>query len=299
MMNLSAKHIGYVKTLWQEQLDDIRKYRREVLEKKKEESLHQLRIAIRRSIVLMDIFRDSQMEDVLKHHRKYLKQIITLSNTARDMDVMRAHIILLGQKKKKKSERMAALFDKRLAKRQKKAYKKLFHFLESDLLLDQLLSWESYLHTGNTKEDDITAAGEFKHITDAVIGTYFSEISKDIAKLRTQRYPETKALHKLRIAYKKLRYLLESFTHLYDRQTIEIVLKQMKKMQNVLGGWHDVVQQKHIVKCLIKEEKDRHLRYYLRKKILPILKKEEKERYKKVEKRLQKYVETFQTLFKS
>jgi CHAD domain-containing protein len=57
----------------------------------------------------------------------------------------------------------------------------------------------------------------------------------------------TEALHRLRIDAKKLRYLIELFSSLYPLEDSAGLVKQLKGLQDVLGGFNDmVVQQRRL-----------------------------------------------------
>ena len=59
--------------------------------------------------------------------------------------------------------------------------------------------------------------------------------------------PPAEALHKLRIDAKKLRYLLEFFSSLYQKKTIARLVKELKLLQDILGGFNDMaVQQRRL-----------------------------------------------------
>ena len=47
-------------------------------------------------------------------------------------------------------------------------------------------------------------------------------------------------LHQLRIAGKKLRYLLEFFNSLFPQTEMKILIKRLKKLQDNLGDYHDL-----------------------------------------------------------
>jgi CHAD domain-containing protein len=56
--------------------------------------------------------------------------------------------------------------------------------------------------------------------------------------------PPAEALHRLRIDAKKLRYLLELFRSLYRDDVIRSLVKELKRLQDILGGFNDMeVQQ--------------------------------------------------------
>jgi len=52
--------------------------------------------------------------------------------------------------------------------------------------------------------------------------------------------PSAGALHRLRIDVKKLRYLLEFFHNLYPEEDINARIKELKRLQNILGVFNDM-----------------------------------------------------------
>ncbi|MEE4273246.1 MAG: CHAD domain-containing protein [Thermoanaerobaculales bacterium] len=57
--------------------------------------------------------------------------------------------------------------------------------------------------------------------------------------------PPAAALHRLRIDAKKLRYLLEFFRSLYPKREIAARIKELKRLQDILGGFNDMEVQRN------------------------------------------------------
>jgi CHAD domain-containing protein len=57
--------------------------------------------------------------------------------------------------------------------------------------------------------------------------------------------PPAESLHRLRIDAKKLRYLLEFFYSLYDQAAVTRLVKELKRLQDILGGFNDMEVQQH------------------------------------------------------
>jgi len=62
-------------------------------------------------------------------------------------------------------------------------------------------------------------------------------------------------LHQLRIACKKLRYLLEFFVSVYPAHEISLLINQLKKLQDNLGKFNDLSVQKEQLRSFL-EQKD-------------------------------------------
>lgn len=56
--------------------------------------------------------------------------------------------------------------------------------------------------------------------------------------------PPAEPLHRLRIDAKKLRYLLELFAELYDAKAVKTLVRDLKKVQSILGGFNDMEVQR-------------------------------------------------------
>jgi CHAD domain-containing protein len=65
---------------------------------------------------------------------------------------------------------------------------------------------------------------------------------------RTLANTEDEKLHALRIACKKLRYLMEFFSSLFPRKKINILIAQLKTLQDNLGEFNDLcVQEEYLL----------------------------------------------------
>jgi len=167
-------------------LSDIYLYREKILTDGDDEDLHQLRIACRRSVVLMGEFRLLYEEESLLEHRAGLKNLINISNTKRDMDVL------------------------------------------------------------------------------------ISELTK--------------------IEGEREVYLLESFGYLYEKKEIKKLLKEMKKLQNVLGLFHDSHQQKMIFEGLVETEENERVQVCIKEILLSGLKAYQKKEILEIQKLLNRFL---------
>lgn len=66
--------------------------------------------------------------------------------------------------------------------------------------------------------------------------------------------------HALRIECKKLRYLLELFSSLFDAQILDAVVKSLKRLQTVLGEFNDYTIQQHALERYVLELETKHQR---------------------------------------
>ncbi len=98
--------------------------------------------------------------------------------------------------------------------------------------------WRTYLTVGFGKD----RKAEFtdtpvRNLADARIWRAFRRALKEGATIGVEAPAE--ALHALRISCKKLRYLLEFFQSLYPPDEIGVLIRSLKKLQDVLGEFQD------------------------------------------------------------
>ena len=60
-------------------------------------------------------------------------------------------------------------------------------------------------------------------------------------------------IHRLRIQCKKLRYALEFFSSLYPEEEIHLVVRQLKRLQDILGAFNDLSVQQQMLRHSLKE----------------------------------------------
>lgn len=287
--------MDYLVNTWKSLLQKIYFHHQELLSKREDdESLHQLRIAARRSIVLMDEFRSVSKSDQLHLHRKTLKKMIDISNHKRDLDVMRNYFHSFG---KVYDDVALEQLNGSLSEMQGQTDRELFLYLQSIEYSKGLESWKSYLEEGF--KSDTAEKGEtgIRSLSKKVIYKRFKVIKKEIILLSSKQKIKMKELHALRISYKKLRYLLETFSPLYKKHKIKALLKQMKKIQNLLGQVHDSYQQKEILKSVLENEKNKTIKNFIKDTVYKDMKQSKKREKSEVTRELKKFLEQ-ETLYK-
>jgi len=286
--------MDYLVDTWKSLLQKIYFHRQVLLSNNDDESLHQLRIAARKSIVLMDEFRSVSKSDQLHLHRKTLKKMIDISNHKRDLDVMRDHFSSLD-----KVHESVALeeLNESLKKMQVQADREWFLYLQSVEYSKGLESWKIYLEEDFKNDTSPKGEREIRSLSKNVIYKRFSVIKKEIMFLDKKKRKKMKELHALRISYKKLRYLLETFSPLYKKHKIKALLKQMKKIQNLLGYVHDGYQQKEILKSVLENEKNKTMENFIKDTVFTEMKRSKKREKSAVAGELKKFLEQ-ETLYK-
>jgi len=281
-------------------LDDIYFYRGKLLNGGDDEDPHQLRISCRRSVVLMGEFRLLYEKESLLEHRAELKNLINISNTKRDMDVLISELTKIeGEREESLYREALELLKERVEKILRKEHAFIITYLQSETCTNVLMACKNYVTDTNRTNISIYGRYSIDSLSKYVIFQRFLKIKKQI-KLLDPKHDASETLHKLRIEYKKMRYLLESFGYLYEKKEIKKLLKEMKKLQDVLGCFHDSHQQKMIFEVLLETEENVRVRSFIKEKLLSGLKVYQKKEILKIRKQLKVFLkkeEVYKKLF--
>ena len=107
------------------------------------------------------------------------------------------------------------------------------------------------LLTSDNNQDTI------EHTAKQVIKELHLKIVKKIDAL--EKDFDDKKLHKIRISFKKFRYLLEEFQHIFGEEKIEKMIEKGKKLQTLLGDFNDTVNQTKLLHNYFKSNKKKYL----------------------------------------
>jgi CHAD domain-containing protein len=205
------------------------------------EFLHDYRVAIRRTRSLLsqvkDIFPGKQSERL----RQRVGDLQRKTNRLRDLDVY-----LLKKKDYAKvlptllAKGIEPLFQELSLEREYELTKVIETIRDQDT--KQLLrEWNTFLNNPESNKNPNS---------NIPVNVYSRRIIKDRldrvlkrGKKLLNSTPKDEALHRLRIDCKKLRYLLEFFSSLYDSEGIIVLVKQLKSLQNLLGEYNDYTVQ--------------------------------------------------------
>jgi len=298
-----AKENGSVDALmhvFERLLYDIYLYRGKMLTDGDDEDLHQFRIACRRSVVMMGEFRLLYEEENLLAHRIGLKNLINISNSKRDMDVLKSELYKIeGEMEVSHYQEALDILKEHVEKILQKEHASIITYLQSETCTNVLMAWKNYIT--DTSRTNISIYGRYPihSLSKYVIFQRFLKIKKRIKGL-DPKHDASKMLHKLRIEYKKMRYLLETFGYLYEKKEIKKLLKEMKKLQDVLGLFHDSHQQKMIFETLLETEKNERVRSFIKEILLSGLKAYQKKEILKIRKQLKGFLtkeESYRQIF--
>ena len=240
-----------------------------VLENGDDEDLHQFRVALRTSVSLLKSCHFMCDEKGCLHYKQVLKEIISVTNRKRDLDVMRMELAELSEdvshsELKKAFERLYTEIADAL---ERESYR-IIAYLQSTHFRESIDAYGQFITGGYRRHEIFYAEYAIKPVCDYVIFTHFIKMKKKIQKINPQNH-DVAILHKLRIDFKKMRYILENFQELYLHEEIEDLITDVKKIQKILGRFHDAYQQRVIFENLLEKEEDSEILFLIENIILP------------------------------
>jgi CHAD domain-containing protein len=216
------------------------------------EFLHDFRVAIRRTRSALGQIKCVFPAKTTARFKKDFAYAGKLSNELRDMDVyLLKEDIYKAMLPPILRDDIDPLFD-HLRKKQSKALQKVIRGLQAKKYTKIMEDWEAFLNkpqrysasASNAKLPVIDLARDriYKKYRNVVqVGSQLLENSED------------EMLHVLRIHCKKLRYLMEFFSSLFPRKEMNILIGQLKKLQDNLGDFNDLRVQRDYLLDIIEE----------------------------------------------
>jgi CHAD domain-containing protein len=206
------------------------------------EFLHDFRVAIRRTRSALGQIKEVFPADVTARFQKDFSYLGSMTSRVRDLDVYLLHkecytALLPAQIRSD----IAPLFA-HLQRERTKAFRTLVRRMRSKTYADILRRWEAFLT--QPPVEDAVAANASRPIID-VARKRIRRRCRSVVQLGTELLAETDSqrLHALRIACKKLRYVLEFFASLFPGKKTAMLVEHLRTLQDNLGRWHDLVVQ--------------------------------------------------------
>lgn len=247
------------------------------------EALHQFRIHTRKLRALLQEFKRFFDPKWLKRHKRLLSDLMEQTNKKRDNDVLLSDIDSFAKKISSKNKKSLDEWKKSLQKKEKNLEKTLLLFMNGNQLSAELIALREHFHTETIYQTSARQPLILVAIT--IIDQKIREIIAQGKEL-TEKSPK-KAYHKLRIEFKKLRYLIELLSPLIPQKKLDNALSHLKRIQTILGEINDLQIQKNELKSLFKTSGGK------KQKSLRLLQKKMKKREKKRMEAFQKAFHTF------
>jgi CHAD domain-containing protein len=211
------------------------------------EFVHDFRVAVRRTRSALGQIKYVFPSKATARFKKDFSFIGQLSNELRDLDVY-----LLNEDEYKAKlppalrDDINPLFD-HLRKKRSKAFQKVVCGLKSKRYAKILKDWESFLD--EPQQDSSTAPNAGLPVID-LAGKRIHKKYRSVVKAGNLIMEDTddRMMHVLRVHCKKLRYLMEFFSSLFPPEKLNILIDQLKKLQDNLGDFNDLrVQEEYLL----------------------------------------------------
>jgi len=254
-------------------------YKKRILDHGGSEDLHQFRVNIRKSRAFLKEFKFLFPDKAYTYFNDSLSFFASQTNEKRDLDVIKERLKDIDTNHDVLQDDIATQLEKETQKIEEmlksKTFEDFFNTYQNTLKNETLLT--SY----NIEE---TIKNKAKHI----IEDLHLRIIKKINAL--EKDFSDKKLHKIRISFKKLRYLLEEFQHIFGEEKIEKMIENGKKLQTLLGDFNDAVNQNKLLHNYFKSEKKSIVNSKgIEQRLLDKTSKKQEKLLKKTKKKLHKF----------
>ncbi|MGD9807622.1 MAG: CHAD domain-containing protein [Deferribacterales bacterium] len=215
------------------------------------EFLHDFRVSVRRMRSAMSIVRGVFDKAVEKEFRARFRVLGSLTGLARDMDVYMERLDdyerMLPQWLKGGMSELAAHF----TKTREAEYKKLGDYLSGGEFKKLAKDWRKVIKSKKTATEK--GKRPVLPVAKKAIWQAFEEIEKQAEGMNTETHSDE--VHQIRISFKKIRYLLEFYSSLFDKEKTAPMLKDMKVLQDSLGDHNDYHVQQLMLEELVESGK--------------------------------------------
>jgi CHAD domain-containing protein len=219
-----------------------------VLLKLDDEYLHQVRIGLRRLRVVLAITLHIQADAELAALRQQVSELCVGLGVSRDLDVFIAQTLipLCARLPEHKGLREISRASERARKKQHAGIEDKLGSADFQRMLLRFGAWmhSEQLYVSNTSIELFISKSLKKRLKDVVNCKEALQVG------------DKDRLHRLRIACKKLRYCIEMFDSLFDREKSRAYLGVLADLQDVLGRFNDYTVAHRLASTL--DSKDRH-----------------------------------------
>lgn len=215
----------------------IEKYYKKFLAREDEEDLHQLRVNLRKSRAILEAFQESfKAQKKLQKVTKKVIKLIKASNRTRDLDVF---LDACSKSFSPFIKRLPKEFYETVIESRNKERAALYDYLKSEKVEELFCEYRDFLDELSQKKPKAKIAS-----IDAILQKYFDASKEHF--IAYQKDHNEQHLHKIRISFKRVRYLLEASGE-KEHKPYQKLIKKSKLMQEKLGLFHDLAVQEQFV----------------------------------------------------
>jgi CHAD domain-containing protein len=200
------------------------------------EFLHDYRVALRRTRSLLGQIKEVFPAVGVEHFREEFRWLGAVTGPTRDLDVL---ILALRPIPDGPGGDIPAL-RRDIAEHQRRAHRAMLTHLDSPRCRRLFADWARFLaHTSPASLEPANASSLFADVVSSRAWRLYRRLAEGAA-LVTDQSPPT-ALHQIRIAAKKLRYVADLSRSIQEGAAVDNVMAALKQLQMVLGDYNDTV----------------------------------------------------------
>jgi inorganic triphosphatase YgiF len=216
------------------------------------EGLHQLRVALRRIRSALNLFRPALPEASRKQWDGELKWLLSHLGTARDLDVFVGETLPPLRDVRSQDPALAALREA-AQRRRKEGHDELRATVDSHRYADLLFGFSIWTarrgwRQGAEFETLLIQRQPIEQLARVILRKRHRAVLKAGTGFESL---DAEHRHKVRIAFKKLRYGLEFFDSLFPEKDVRRFKKHAAAMQDLLGHMNDAVVADRLVHDLV------------------------------------------------
>lgn len=201
------------------------------------EFLHDFRVAVRRTRSALSQLKSVLPENISTHYAKFFSGLSKITSDTRDLDVYLLNFERYQNSLPRPVRPYLNPLQDFLRQKQQHAQQQLANNLRSADYRTTLAAWKQYLKEPVTSPSKLS----IKRLVNKRIRKNYQRVMQEGTAI-TELSP-CEQLHELRKSCKKLRYLLEFFQSLYNKKEMNVLLKTLKALQDVLGSFQDCTVQ--------------------------------------------------------
>jgi len=201
--------------------------------------LHQMRVGFRRMDAAFVAFGPAFKTPVLQDIKKRAKAITKAIGPARDMDVFLQELLEPAEKAHGEAQAFAGL-KRRTQKMREAAWDRAVDVVDDKKFQKLLDDLSHAIESCIWRRERDSTDGFVDRVETVAAKTLDKRMKKARERAHHLKSLNRKECHHLRIALKKTRYAAEFFQPLHDTKESARFLKQLSKMQDILGALNDV-----------------------------------------------------------
>jgi len=214
------------------------------------EFLHDLRVAIRRTRSGLSLVKQVLPEETVDRFSREFGRLGSLTGPTRDLDVYLLNQDAYLNRLPPALRPGLQIFFADLGRRRQIEQKKLARALRAKKNRAVLTAWHRALKSRDRQPAPL-AGIPVKELGRKIILKRCKRVLRDGRALNADS-PDTE-VHRLRIQCKKLRYALEFFSSLFPKQEMQTLIRHLKKLQDILGGFNDLSVQQEMLRLTLRD----------------------------------------------